>query len=88
MLRDALNTQDSVVSDAGRSPAMRLDRYRPGRRWGPFGIEWTPEHLPLPQVFMYQRGDEVTLGASIGPLGPDPVFWVEVTIKRPGRRRA
>jgi hypothetical protein len=66
----------------------RLGRYRPGRRLGPAGIEWTPDHLPWPQVSVYQHGDGVSLGVSIGPLGPDPVLALWLELPRPGARKA
>jgi hypothetical protein len=64
----------------------RIRRYWPGRRFGPVFLEIAPAHLPWPQVSLYRCGDRVALGFQVGPLGPDPVFSVRLTVLRPGSR--
>lgn len=62
----------------------RLRRYWPGRRFGWLRIDWSLDHLPWPQVGAYRSGDSLTLAFSVGPLGPDPVLSLDLTIPRPG----
>jgi hypothetical protein len=61
----------------------RLGRYRPGCRIGPIHVEWSPDHLPWPQVSVFRGGTYIEFGFQIGPLGPDPVFAAYVRIPRP-----
>lgn len=61
----------------------RLRRYRPGRSFGPLHVDVSPDHLPWPQVSAYRNGDYVALSFWIGPLGPDPVLAIDLTIRRP-----
>ena len=61
----------------------RLRRYRPGRRFGWLHVDYSPDHLPWPQVGAYRSGDSLTLSFWIGPLGPDPALSLDLTIPRP-----
>lgn len=61
----------------------RIRRYRPGRKIGPLGIEWNPDHFPWPQIHVYQAGSYLNVALTIGPLGPDPVIAFDLKIPRP-----